>query len=82
MLPIIQLLTLVDAYCNATNLAEATVSSRVFFDGKRVGSLRTGGDIGVLRLQRAMQWFSDNWPADQPWPADIRRPAPIEQVAS
>jgi hypothetical protein len=77
MTAIIQLLTLVDAYRAATDLAEATVSSRVFFDGKRIASLRSGGDVGAMRLDRAIQWFSDNWPANAVWPADVPRPAPM-----
>jgi hypothetical protein len=67
-------LSLVDAYRKATGLAEATISTRVMKDGKRLRELRAGRDIGVRRLEEAITWFSDHWPKDAPWPADIPRP--------
>lgn len=74
MTALASLFTLIDVYCVATGLAEATVSTRLFSDGKRIASLRLGGDMGVRRLERALQWFSDNWPSEADWPADIARP--------
>ena len=71
------LLRLFDAYCAAAGLAETTVSTRVFSDGKRIAVLRSGGDMGVRRLDRAFQWFSDHWPEGAEWPADIRRPSEL-----
>jgi hypothetical protein len=46
----------------------------LFNDGKRIGLLRRGGDIGSRRLQEALQWLSDHWPAGAEWPSDIPRP--------
>ena len=68
------LFTLADAYCKATGLAEGTVSDRVLKGGNRLRDLRADGDIGVRRLQKAIEWFSDHWPAGAEWPADIPRP--------
>lgn len=73
---IASLLRLADAYCAATGIAEATLSSRCFSDGKRLGAIRAGSDVGARRLARAVQWCSDNWPAGAAWPADIPRPFP------
>lgn len=69
------LLTLVGAYCQATQLAEATVSTRVLKDGKRIEMIRAGRDIGVRRLEEAVTWFSENWPAGADWPTSVARPA-------
>lgn len=74
MKPIDGLLRIVEAYCSATGTAEATVSTRVFFDGKRIGDIRKGSDIGVRRLDMAFRWFAANWPEGVDWPADVERP--------
>jgi hypothetical protein len=76
MTSIDSLLTLAETYCVATGLAEATVSTRVMKDGKRLDAIRAGKDIGARRLAEAIQWFSDNWPADVTWPDSIARPTP------
>jgi hypothetical protein len=73
---IAQLLRLAERYCAATGLAEATVSSRCFTDGKRLAALRGGSEIGARRLGRALEWFSANWPDGADWPGDIPRPEP------
>jgi hypothetical protein len=67
-------LDLIDRYCCSVKLAEATVSSRLFNDGKRVASLRAGSDIGIRRLHQALQWLSEHWPTDLDWPDSINRP--------
>ena len=74
MTSVLAFLTLVDAYCFATKMAEATLASRLFNDGKRIGQVRAGADIGARRLERAMQWLSDNWPENADWPEDVARP--------
>lgn len=76
MTSIDSLMTLVDTFCAATGLAEATLSTRVMKDGKRLEAIRAGKDIGTRRLAEAIQWFSDNWPEDAEWPCSIVRPAP------
>jgi hypothetical protein len=67
-------LSVVDAYCAATGLAEATVSTRVLFDGKRIEKIRAGNDIGVRRMEEAVHWFAQNWPPAAKWPRGIARP--------
>jgi hypothetical protein len=76
MTSIDSLMTLVESFCAATGLAEATVSTRLLKDGKRLEAIRAGKDIGTRRLGEAIQWFSDNWPEDLMWPAHIQRPEP------
>jgi len=70
-----QFLKLVDAYARATDLAESTVSSRLFNDGKRIGNLRDkSGDIGILKIRDAIGWLSIHWPEGAAWPTEIPRP--------
>lgn len=85
------LLKVAATYGEVCEVPESTVSKRALQDSSRLGELRAGGcDIGVKRLARVMQWFSDHWPTDAAdrWPGDVARPpvSPIgvelEQAAS
>lgn len=69
-----QLILVFETYCRATGRSEARVSTQVLSGGKRILQIRDGGDIGTIGFERAMQWFSDHWPADVVWPDDIQRP--------
>ena len=77
MLYVSSFLRLVEAYCTATGVAEATLSSRLFNDGKRIAQIRAGSDVGVRRLDRAMAWFIKYWPGSANWPEDISKPLEI-----
>lgn len=68
-----ELLAVARAYSEIEGVSLTTVSSRAFDDGKKLGAIEAGADIQVRRFDRAMQWFSDNWP-DAPWPSDVPRP--------
>ena len=71
------LLTLSDAYCKASGLAEATLSTRLLGAGSRLRKLSDGkSDIGVRRLAKALAWLSSHWPDGALWPAEIERPPP------
>ncbi|WP_414146115.1 hypothetical protein [Acetobacter indonesiensis] len=41
--------------------------------------MKTGGSITIKSFERAMTWFSDNWPENQPWPDAIERPTPARE---
>jgi hypothetical protein len=79
---ITQLFRLVDEYRRVRGVSDARVSTLVFNDGQRIEQLRAGSDIGSRRLDRALLWFSENWPADAEWPADVPRPASAEGAAA
>lgn len=34
------------------------------------------GRVTIRRVDRAVQWFSDHWPAELAWPDDLLRPEP------
>ena len=69
-----ELLRIAHRYGEIEGIPLSTVSSRVLNDGKKLRALETGSDITVGRLEEALRWFSEHWPADAPWPADIPRP--------
>jgi hypothetical protein len=73
---------LADEMAAHLGLSAATVSTYVFSDGKRVDQFRKGRTCTVRVAERAIAWFSQNWPADLAWPSDIPRPALIAGAAS
>lgn len=75
------LLKLSDRYCAATSVAETTLSSRIFNDGKRLTAVRMGADIGARRLEKALEWLSAHWPQAVEWPLDVRRPVIVREAA-
>jgi hypothetical protein len=84
-----QLLAVAREYAHLKEMELSTVSWRVFGDTKKLGAMEAGADIQTKRFERAMLWFSKNWPETASWPADIVRPAasplprrPEEKVAT
>ncbi len=62
-------------YARRRGLALSTVGrlaggQGTFFD--RVAA----GRVTIRRVDRAIQWFSDHWPAELAWPEDLPRPEP------
>jgi len=76
------LLRLSDSYRGATGIGQSALSWRMFGDTKKLRALREGADIQVKRLEKTLQWFSDNWPDGAEWPADVPRPPPATSEAA
>lgn len=76
-----QLLTTIDSYRSVSGLSEARISTRVFSGGRRIEQLRKGGDVGTMSFERAMLWFSENWPEGAEWPAGVPRPVLQKEAA-
>lgn len=70
-------------YAELERVPLSTVSSRALNDGKKLAALEFGADINVKRMERALQWFSNNWPSDGTWPDDVARPerSPVDSEA-
>lgn len=69
------LLSVVDAYSAAKGWTDATTSTRVFNDGKKIAQLRDGGTITITRLNDTLQFLSSNWPRGARWPKGVKRPS-------
>lgn len=69
-----QLLTVANAYSEATGVSLSTLSTKLFNGGGRLGAIASGGDLNTRNFENAMRWFSDNWPVDLRWPAGVGRP--------
>lgn len=70
-----QLLTVADSFVAHTGRARSTLSNRIFTDGGRLDGIAAGKDLKTRSFERAMEWFSTNWPRDLDWPDGIDRPA-------
>ena len=71
-----QLLALAVAYGAAVGKSQARVSTMIWGGGDRFKRLRAGHDMHSMRVEDAIQWFSDRWPEGTTWPSDVPRPAP------
>ena len=70
-------LELTEIYAKHLGVPLTTVSSRLFNDSKRLDMLRddAGRDVGIRKVEVAVQWLSDNWPKGCAWPKGVIRPA-------
>jgi hypothetical protein len=69
------LIVLIETYAKAKGNSPSHVGALLFSSGVKYRQLCEGRDITVGRLESAVRWLSDNWPADLPWPEGIARPA-------
>jgi hypothetical protein len=74
MTDIEKILILAQTASMALGVTERSLAVQAFNDAIKFERLKEGKDIGVRRAQKAIQWFSDNWPDDTEWPASIERP--------
>lgn len=76
-----QLITIGRAYAAAEGIELSAVSWRVFGDSKKLGAIVAGADIYSTRLEAAMAWFSNHWPARTAWPKGVPRPRPAPDAS-
>jgi hypothetical protein len=77
-----RLLKVADAYCAKVGRSRARISTIIFGSGDRIDGVASGKDINTRSYERAMVWFSSNWPEDLGWPEGVERPEPgAEPVA-
>lgn len=76
------LITLVEAFASFTNLSEATISNKVCSHARLFSRLRAGKGCNLKTATGALNWFSENWPADLEWPRSIPRPRPGKKEAA
>lgn len=72
-----ELISVSDCYAAAMKIGRQRVSTIVLQRGATLQKIADGvADVTTATFERAMQWFSDNWPDDAAWPDGIARPAP------
>lgn len=72
-----QLIIVSDAYAEARGLSRSRVSTIVFNGGAALDRIASGGDLTTATFERAMSWFSGNWPDGVRWPKGVNRPAGV-----
>lgn len=48
-------------------------------DGRFMDRIESGQSFTVRTFDRAVQWFSDNWPDGGVWPDCVARPVPSQR---
>ena len=76
-----QLITVADTYCTARSLSRSRVSTIVFNAGLALDRIASGRDLTTGNFERAMRWFSENWPEGADWPEAIDRPRVMGDAA-
>lgn len=71
-----RLLDLLGLFAAHSELSVSTVSRHALGSGDTPSRLLAGGTITVRRLDRGLQYLSDNWPEGVPWPDHTPRPRP------
>lgn len=70
-----QLVTVADTYGMLTGRGRKRVSTMALKQGNRLDDYASGVRSPTVEvLERAMGWFSENWPSGHEWPAGIERP--------
>ena len=67
-------------YGAAVGISRARIATLVFNDGKALDRIANGGDLNTRSYERAMLWFSANWPEALAWPEGIERPFPQDEA--
>lgn len=74
-----QLVRVAEVYAGSKDLSLARISHIVLKGGHVLPRLAAGeSDITTGNFEKALLWFSANWPADLAWPEGVRRPAASE----
>ncbi|OWV94245.1 hypothetical protein ATY81_12395 [Rhizobium sp. R72] len=78
-----QIITLADTYAEASGIGRKRMSTIVFNRGAKLDDIVDGGDLATGTFERALQWFSDNWPEGVAWPdaGPLPRPEPTKEAA-
>jgi hypothetical protein len=69
-----QIIIVADRYAAAVGIGRKRLSTIVFNRGAKIDDIADGGDLATGTYERAMRWFSENWPASVEWPEGIDRP--------
>lgn len=76
-----QIIVVADRYAEAARIGRKRVSTIVLNRGSKLDDIADGGDLTTGTFEKAMLWFSLNWPEKIDWPAGIPRPCIIQEAA-
>lgn len=75
-----QIICVADVYGRAMGIGRKRISTIVLKRGSKLDQIAKGRDLMTEIFERAMQWFSDNWPDGAEWPRDVPRPSPSNRI--
>lgn len=75
------LLKVARAYSEATGRSLARIGTVIHNQGAFFKKLEEGGTCTMETFDKAMRWFSENWPSDASWPVGIARPLTEKSAA-
>ncbi|WP_295894872.1 hypothetical protein [uncultured Bartonella sp.] len=76
-----QLVIVSDIFGNARGIGRKRVSTIVLGQGSKLDAIANGSaDVTTKTWEKAMQYYSDNWPKNAVWPVSIARPTPQQQA--
>lgn len=69
------LLRLITKYQELTSESDSWVSNKLFGNGTKLPAFREGGGMDIAVYERAIHWFTENWPKGQrhEWPTGVRK---------
>jgi hypothetical protein len=70
------------AFSAASQFSAATVWSRAARDARFLDRIEGGAGFTVKSYDRAIAWFSENWPDGIAWPEGVDRPTKISGEAA
>ncbi|MER2535513.1 MAG: hypothetical protein ABTQ31_10170 [Rhizobiaceae bacterium] len=76
-----QLLLVADRFAEASGIGRKRVSTIVLNGGAKLDAIAAGRDLTTGSFERAMLWFSANWPEGLDWPAGVPRPTLVSEAA-
>lgn len=77
-----QLITISDIFAQARGIGRQRLSTIVLNRGSTLDRIADGdSDLTTGTFEKAMLWFSVNWPESVDWPADVPRPVSAEEAA-
>jgi hypothetical protein len=78
-----QLITVSDIFAHCRGIGRQRLSTIVLNRGSTLDRIAEGeSDITTGTFEKAMMWFSVNWPDGADWPADVPRPVRTEDQAA
>lgn len=70
-----QIMLISAVFAEARGVGRKRVSTLAFNRGSKLDEIADGSaDINTKTFERAMVWFSSNWPSGAVWPPAIHRP--------
>ena len=71
------LLLVAKTFANATGRSLRSIGHAAVQNYKFFPAIEEGATCTVPKIEQAMAWFDENWPADLAWPDGVRRGLPI-----